>query len=341
MAKRQITIPIFLPHSGCPHRCAFCNQLQSSGACEVLSEREICTKIENHLRMRPSTVVHTEIAFFGGNFTGLSEGEQRRLLSLAKSYKEQGQVQAIRLSTRPDYISREGLDVLRQGGVDTVEIGVQSFNDQILEAAHRGHTSGDVIKAVALLRDFGMQFILQLMAGLPHSTMQDEISSAEKAASLNPAGVRIFPTVILEHTELARFFTEGTYAPLSLEEAVERCSLMAEIFIKQDIPVIRMGLNPLNPVEEEKIIAGPYHTSFGFLVNARIKRNLLEKSLENFYRSHPGCSHLIINLPSERQEEFIGHKRENIAYLKERFEGIELSFITGKSRELRIASAIT
>ena len=76
-----------------------------------------------------------ELSFFSGSFTGIPMDEQKAFLSVAKRYKDEGVIQKIHLSTRPDYIDCEILDYLKAFGVDTIELGVQSFAESVLTAS--------------------------------------------------------------------------------------------------------------------------------------------------------------------------------------------------------------
>ena len=113
MKSRHFTIPVFIPEEACPNRCVFCNQRRIAGAECAPSVEEVIRKVETHL-----LTIHmdgeVEIGFFGGNFTGIPEREQRAYLESVQHHVKSGRVQGIRLSTRPDYISKDILDFLKQ-----------------------------------------------------------------------------------------------------------------------------------------------------------------------------------------------------------------------------------
>ncbi len=321
MAKRHITIPIFIPNLGCPHRCIYCDQRATSGASAIPDGNAIDGKIRSCLSTAPKSVARIEAAFFGGNFTGLPARLQEEFLEKASGYVRTGDIHGIRLSTRPDCISPRGLDLLGRYGVETIELGVQSLCDRVLAQSLRGHTAEDVYRAVALIREHGMRVVLQLMAGLPGDTGRESLLTARAAAELAPDGVRIFPAVVLKHTGLAELYTRGAYRPLGLEEAVTLCTEMFLAFESRGIPVIRMGLHPLGPMEERNVLAGPYHPSFGFLVRSRARRDVMEEKVADFLGSR-GAAHdgrISIRLPEKNKEEYLGHKKENIAFLAGRF----------------------
>jgi histone acetyltransferase (RNA polymerase elongator complex component) len=329
MSKKQVTIPIFVPHLGCPHRCVFCNQWQSSGEKKIPDGEFIKEKIELYLSTIPDSVERIEVAFFGGSFSGIEPEKQEEFLKAAYRFKKAGFIQAIRLSTRPDYIDEEKLRLLKSYEAETVELGVQSFSDRVLAASQRGHTVSDTYKAIDLLKSNGFNLVIQLMPGLPGETTESSIRSAEIAASLKPDSVRIYPTVVLDKTRLAEMYHTGQYRALSMEEAVEICKEMLLIFSEQGIPVIRIGLHPFSEDAKESIIDGPYHPAFGFLVKSRIKREVMENKIAEAL----GASHfnpkkkLKLFIPELEREEYIGYKRENLKYLRNKYNRINMKFI--------------
>ncbi len=321
MAKNQITIPVFIPHQGCPHRCIFCNQWKTSSTSSFPKREPVIDRIDSYLESKPPTVERVELAFFGGSFTGLSNERQVELLSIAKVYREKNRIHGIRLSTRPDYIDHEGVALLKAHGVTTVELGIQSFSDPVLRSAERGHTSLDSERAVRLLKEQGLATVIQLMPGLPGDTAESALKSARKAADLEPDGMRIYPAVVLNGTEMEKRFLEGWYEPFTLEEAVAVCAEILRVCRSANIPVIRTGLHPFSPDEEKSIVAGPYHPAFGFIVKSRLRRDEMEEAIlsSGFQGSTPGSKILTLAVPARNLEEYYGTRRENIHYLREKF----------------------
>ena len=145
MSKKHVNIPIFIPHLGCPNACVFCNQRTISGHGDFDIEN-----VRNEIDTALSTIDKStpkEIAFFGGSFTGIERSLMTELLSLAEEYVQSGDVECIRLSTRPDYIDGEILSILSQYSVKTVELGLQSLDDEVLDASKRGHSKECAIEA--------------------------------------------------------------------------------------------------------------------------------------------------------------------------------------------------
>ena len=241
MQNKQLIIPIFVPHLGCPLNCTFCNQKTISGEKKQVTCDDVKKTIETYLKSFKGDG-KVEIAFFGGSFTGIPTQKQEELLSVAYEYVKQGKVDSIRLSTRPDYINKEVLKRLKKYKVETIELGVQSSNDYILKKCQRGHSFEDVKKASKLIRRYGFILGHQIMVGLPESTRLDEINTARDIAKLKPKIVRIYPVLVIKGTKLEEELKEGIYEPLTVSQAVETCKELYYFFKKKHITVIRIGL---------------------------------------------------------------------------------------------------
>jgi histone acetyltransferase (RNA polymerase elongator complex component) len=282
--------------------------------------------VEKYLGGIAPDMPRVEAAFFGGNFTGLPPSEQEAYLQALGPFVKSGCIHGIRVSTRPDFIDMDIVERLARYGVDTVELGVQSLSDEVLSRARREHSTEDVYRAVDILRASGMAIILQLMAGLPGDSRGLSVASAREAAALKPAGMRIFPAVVLRGTELERMYLSGEYIPLTLDEAVDTCADMLSIFQEKNIQVIRMGLHPLKDGSGDAV-AGPYHPAFGFLVKARTRRREMESAFRESIDSAGVCAgEAVIIIPRKNAEEYIGHKRGNISYLREKFDPVRIGF---------------
>ena len=144
--KKQYIIPIFVPHLGCPNECTFCNQRKISGQLKNVTEKDVRDTIEYYLSSFKEKDTYKEVAFFGGSFTAIDEELQEKLLSVAYEYVKDKKIDGIRVSTRPDCIDRRVLKRLKKYKVKTIELGVQSTNNYILQKCKRGHTFEDVKK---------------------------------------------------------------------------------------------------------------------------------------------------------------------------------------------------
>lgn len=258
-------IPIFIPHLGCPNQCVFCNQRSISG-CGEFYEDAVTEQIETALSTL-SPDVEAQIAFFGGSFTGIDRDLMLRLLDTAERYVRAGRVSSIRLSTRPDYISDEILEILSRYSVKTVELGIQSMDDRVLAATKRGHDADTARRACGKIVENGFELVGQMMIGLPAATLESEVATAREVCRLGASAARIYPTVVFYDTPLCDMTQSGSYTPLSLKEAVNRSAEVLGIFVRNDVPVIRIGLCPTEDLfSPERVLDGPRHAALGELV---------------------------------------------------------------------------
>ena len=174
--KKHANIPIFIPHLGCPNDCVFCNQRSISGHMSF-DESKVRFEIKEALSSieKIGEIEEVEIAFFGGSFTGIDRSLMVYLLETAHEYITAGRVDSIRLSTRPDYISEEILDILEKYGVRTIELGLQSMCDDVLIRSRRGHDASTAERACRMIKERGFSLIGQMMIGLPGSDIQKEL----------------------------------------------------------------------------------------------------------------------------------------------------------------------
>ncbi len=307
MSKRG-NISIFVPHIGCPHMCSFCDQRTISGAKSAPTAEcteNVCKEASEHLKKCNMT---GEIAFFGGSFTAIPREYMLSLLKAAEKYVDGEYITGIRLSTRPDAIDEEILDILAQNKVSAIELGVQSMDDNVLTLNRRGHTVQDVYNAVHLIRSHPHKFELglQMMPGLYGDTPDGAIETAKKIAALKPDTSRIYPTLVIEGTHLAQLYHEGKYKPLSLDTAVEICSEILEMFTKCGINVIRVGLHDSEELKDS-LVAGPYHPA----MREKCESYIMFKNISSCLKEHEKGEVEIIISPKDRSK-FAGQKKENL-----------------------------
>lgn len=278
---KHYNIPVFIPELACPNRCIYCNQRHISGQLQVVKPAEIEQIIEQHL----STFIHpsfVELAFFGGSFTGIDEKDMIKYLKIVQPYIEKGEIKSIRISTRPDYINEKILDILKQYNVRDIELGAQSLNEEVLAFAKRGHTVKDVENASRLIKDYGFSLGLQMMIGLPLDSVERSKETAKKILELGAKSTRIYPTLVINNTDLADLYRAGQYKALSLEEAIEWTAEIYKIFSQTDITILRVGLHPSESlIKGEQLLAGPFHVSFKELVLTKLWQEKLEKIPDN------------------------------------------------------------
>lgn len=317
--KKEYIIPIFVPNLGCPNDCTFCNQKKISGQQTNVNAKDVKETIEYYLKEFKDDSKYVEVAFFGGSFTGIDVEVQKELLRAANEYIISGRVGSIRISTRPDYINKEILKMLKSYNVKTIELGVQSSNNYILSRSKRNHTFEDVIKASKLIRRYGFKLGHQMMVGMPESTELDEVNTAKDLIKLKPKMVRIYPVLVIKGTKLEEEYNRGEYTPLTIEQAVQRSKEITYLFRKKHINVIRIGLQNTEEITDPKqagseVVAGPYHPAFRQLVEASM---WYDSIAEKIRKINTKVKEVELRVNSEDVNNIVGHKRENITKIKE------------------------
>ena len=307
MKKRRVNIPIFIPHVGCPNACVFCNQRSISGQLDF-DAAEVDGKISEAL----STVGEQdecEIAFFGGSFTGIDRDLMLYLLGVAQKYVDAGKAVGIRMSTRPDYITERVLDDLSNFSVKTIELGLQSLDDEVLVASGRGHDSACALRACRAVKDAGYELIGQMMIGLPRSSVESEIKTARLIAEVGADGARVYPTVVFYDTELCAMAERGEYTPLSNDDAVMRTKEVLSVFADADVPCIRVGLQASeNLSDDEKVYGGANHSAIGELAMGELYFDRICREIE---RLDLRGDNLTVYVAKGAVSKAVGQKKKN------------------------------
>ncbi len=310
--EKHKNLSIFVPHEGCPNQCSFCDQKKISGTQTPPSPdyvRELC---DEFLPQDSEKGQSYEIAFFGGSFTAIDRGYMLALLDAAYPYVKEGRAAGIRLSTRPDAIDREILDILKSHGVTAIELGAQSMQDDVLKVNLRGHTVEDVFTASRLIKEYGFSLGLQMMPGLYGQAdyMQCAVDTAEKFIRIKPDTVRIYPTLTLKDTLLESLYQKGMYTPLTVQQAVEICAVLVKMFNRENIKIIKLGLHADTGLENS-LVAGPYHPAIKELVYSHI---MLENFTQDLQKREKGRYIICVN--SRKHSQATGQKKANIMALK-------------------------
>ena len=310
MSARESIIPVFVPHLGCPNDCVFCNQRRISGSTESATAATVREAVENAGTLPAG--MKRQLAFYGGSFTAIPVDGQLSLLNAAREYLRRGDIQALRLSTRPDAIDLPTPKRLREYSVETIELGAQSLDDEVLRLSGRGHTAADVENASRLIKAEGFQLILQMMTGLPGDSDEKAVETARRIIALEPDGVRVYPTVIVRDTALYELWQAGRYKEHSVEDAVRVCAKLLPMFDAAGIPVIRLGLNPTQELSSGAAAGGAYHPALGELVKSRI---MLNRARELLAGAAAGSS-VTIGVHKSKLSQMVGQHRQNVETLK-------------------------
>ncbi len=308
---RHANVALFVPHEGCPNRCSFCDQKAISGRERPPRAADVKAACERAAATMHAEAGEAEIAFFGGSFTAIDRPYMVELLEAAAPFVRDGRFAGIRVSTRPDRVNGEVLALLKGYGATAVELGAQSMDDTVLARNGRGHTAADVRTAAARIRAAGLSLGLQMMTGLPGADQASDRETAGQLAALQPDTMRVYPTIVMRGTRLARWYEEGRYTPQTLEEAVELGAELLRFFEwERGIPVIRLGLHA-GPELEAGRVAGPWHPAFRELCEGCLYLELARQALAEVPAGavtllvHPGAV-----------SKLVGQKRCNIMALQ-------------------------
>jgi histone acetyltransferase (RNA polymerase elongator complex component) len=295
--------PLFLPHLGCGRRCTYCNQDHITGGLTGGLEERI-------VRLFASLKGRAEIGLYGGNVLGLPPPELEAVLSLLDPYRDK--VTSIRISAKPGPLGPEVTGILKKYNVRTIELGAPAFNNDILARIGRGHTAEDVRDTYRFLRAEGFETGLQVMVGLPGETARDVRETAANIVSLAPAFVRIYPLLVMEDTDLCRDFREGRFFPDTRQAAVAKSVFIHVSAWTHGIGTIKIGLTT-NDVLLEKIVAGPFHPAFGYLVKSEAFRLALAQRCA----SSGFSGRVSVSLNRRDVAHLVGYRGENLDRLAE------------------------
>ena len=302
-------IPIFLPENSCPHRCAFCDVRIANGArASIGSPEEIPSEI--NAALATLSVHHpedeVEIAFYGGTFTAGDSATMRRYLRHCEPFLRENSVSGIRVSTRPDRVDEKIALLLKEHGVTTIELGVESFDNAVLRRLNRGHSAETAVRAIKLLKSNDFVTGIHLMAGCPGESKESFQFTVSETLKVKPDTVRIHPLLVLAGTGLAK---NGYHAP-GCDKILNRLAMAAYCLEAAGIPVIRMGLQPTDSLSQPgQILSGCFHPALRHRVFSRIYRRL-------FQTITPETGSLVA--VSEKHLSYaVGFKRENAALLRE------------------------
>jgi histone acetyltransferase (RNA polymerase elongator complex component) len=318
---KKVTVPFFISHQGCNHACIFCDQRTISGSYgDIPSAEEILAKIAAWRHTAGNRLL--EVAFFGGTFTALPVAVQDQLLSPLQSLLTSGEIIGVRVSTRPDYIDEKIVKRLAQQGVTTIELGVQSMDDGVLERSVRGHSAIDSEVAIRCIKACGLSVGAQLMPGLPDDTSTKSYNSLKRVIAAGADFIRLYPVIVLRGTELAARFQSGEYVPMSVEQGVQLCKVLLHESMLESVPVIRIGLQADEGLNDNTVLGGCWHPSLGRLVRSELYFDLLCTLLSGI---PPGLPCTIHCHPS-RISEVNGQGRINLKRLGNRVESVQVKY---------------
>lgn len=313
-APRPRLVPFFLSGCHCPVGCVYCDRETLTGGRRPLDGAAVREAVRRAVAdTRPGDRRPLGVAFYGGTFTALPPAQQDDLLRAAADERAAGRVAHVRLSTHPHWLAPRDLERLRAGGVDTIEVGVQSLDDGALARAQRGVTAAETLAALERVRAAGFELGVQLMVGLPGADRAADADTARRLAGVGAALARVYPTIVLRGAALAELWAAGAYVPLSLDEAVVRAADQVVELEAGGVTVQRIGLH-VDDALRRTALAGPVHPALGEQVRAELAWRRLLALVE----ATP-ARRLVLRVPPRERSRWLGHRRANVLRFEDTF----------------------
>lgn len=245
--EKVYKLPVNLPVS-CPNReggkngCSFCATC-GTGFEAMDADISVTQQLEK-------TKEHIKIRYHAYKFLAYFQNYTNTYLPLEKfrQYVEEAakvpDIVGIDISTRPDCIRRDYLDVLSEISKNyhldiTIELGLQTVNYHTLNAIDRGHSLAEFIDAVLMIKSYGFSIGTHVILNLPGDTLEDSIETAKVLSALKIDIVKVHSLYIAKNTRLCTEYENGTISVCSKEEYIHRLISFLD-YLSPDIVVERL-----------------------------------------------------------------------------------------------------
>jgi elongator complex protein 3 len=268
----------------CPGRCLYCPtfmdapQSYTPESPAVLRARRFAYDARQQVTARLNTFAEMghptdkiELIVMGGTFLAQPidyqyrfikdcydslNGEVSPSLETAKKLNETARYRCTGLciETRPDWCGQAEVERMLEFGATRVELGVQTLDEDIYRLVRRGHGVAEVVRATALLRDYGFKVYYHWMPGLPGATPEKDLEMSRALFTddrFKPDGLKLYPTMVVRGTELEKWWREGRYQPYSDETMVDLITA-----IKSIVPGYVRISRVLRDIPSKFIVAG-------------------------------------------------------------------------------------
>jgi elongator complex protein 3 len=291
----------------CPHgRCIYCpggiefnTPLSYTGtepatkAAQRLSfdpYQQVRSKIEQ-LQSRGHDTGKTEIVIVGGTFPFMPADYQRQFAkscydalnckksstleeAIAVNETANNRCVGFTVETKPDYCKESHIDLMLELGITRIEVGVQSLDNNVYKLTNRGHMLDDVAHAFKVARESGYKIVAHMMPGLPGSSPEKDIQDFRRLFeddTFKPDMLKIYPTLVLEHTGLFKMHKSGRYQAYSDDELLN-IIMEAKKIVPEWVRIMRIQ----REIESKDIAAGPK--------SGNLRQIVLQKLRQQGYR---------------------------------------------------------
>lgn len=203
---------VYLHIPFCAKMCHYCDFATYMVKGQPVDDYLDALGTEMALTLAGSPAGEVETIFVGGGTpTILSSRQMERLLSLVRHYfPRRSENLEFTMEANPGTLDREKLTVMREGGVNRLSIGAQSFNDELLRTIGRDHDAAAVLRSLSDARDAGFENVsLDLMFGLPRQTVQMLKETLEMAFALEVQHFSAYALIVEEKTLFAHLQRKG------------------------------------------------------------------------------------------------------------------------------------
>ena len=257
---------------------------------EFHPKSQVVSKLQQQV-LRGHNVSKVELVIVGGTFPFMPQDYQRNFakecfdalngqesmsLQEAQKLNEKSQIRCVgfTVETKPDYCKSSHIDLMLELGITRVEIGVQSLQGDIYRNINRGHTIEDVYDSFQISKDSGYKIVAHMMPGLPGSTPEKDLEDFRNLFEdprLRPDMLKIYPTLLLRDTGLAKLYEKGLYKPYPDDVFTD---LLLEM--KKTVPSWVRIMRIQREIESENIINGNSTSNIRQILQKKLKEQGLQ-----------------------------------------------------------------
>lgn len=308
---KKYVIPVFIPYDKKNHDWILKNQKIENEEVEKINSQKLTEIIDKHIS-KIRGFDNREVAFLGADFTTIEQSLQEELLQTLQRYISNGIINNIKVSIRPNNITKQTLKILKKYKVKTIELEVYSTNDYILKRIGMNFDLKDIKKKSRQIRFKGFKLGYQMMIGLPDSTKLDDINTAKTLSKLKTTTVTINPVFVIKDTELEKEYNSSNYKPLTIVQAIETCKEIIKIFNDKKIETNAIGFEPTN-----NVLAGPFHPAFRSLVESSLWYDAIVNKIKKL---NTKVMEVEVTVNPSDTNNVVGYKQENIEKLKNTYD---------------------